>query len=188
MKRTVLAVLVALTAACSRNSLPARVVEGKAPVKAGSKIFFKANGGAVKIVASKTGEATWRVELKPDGDWSGAAATEKDYDSCKVAFEPGKGLTVETTKGIGAKIVFAVPDKEALDADLTAGILDIGPRAGATNAFIDAGILNYDASALPAKVCVSATINEGAVNNRRDRDCASTGATLHGHSGVITVN
>lgn len=182
---------VAVLAACARNTLPPRVVEGKAPGKAGRKIFVKINKGEVKISAAKAGEVSWRVEFSPDGAGSllrlGPAATQKDYDACNVEFDAEKGLTVDAVKGVSAKITVAVPANESLDAQLGAGILDIGARPGPTNAFIDSGILEYDASALPAKVCVTASVNAGTVTNSRDFDCASVGATLHGHSGVVKV-
>lgn len=191
MKIITIAVAAALFAACARNTLPPRVVEGKAPVKAGRKIFVKVNKGEVRITAAKAGEASWRVEFSPDGEGSllrlRPSATEKDYDACKVDFDGEKGLTVDAVKGVGVKITVAIPANEALDAQLGAGILDIGARPGQTNAFIDAGILEYDASALPAKVCVTASVNAGTVTNSRDFDCASVGATLHGHSGVVKV-
>lgn len=190
MKIIIMAV-VAVLVACTRNTLPPRVVEGSAPVKTGRKIFVKANKGEVRITAAKAGEASWRVEFSPDGAGNllrlGSAATVKDYDACKVEFDAEKGLTIDAVKGVSVKITVFVPAHAALDAQLGGGILDIGARPGPTNAFIGAGILEYDASALPAKVCVTASINAGTVSNGRDFDCASVGATLHGHSGVIKV-
>lgn len=188
MKIIMIAVVAAL-AACARNALPPRVVEGKAAVKAGRTIFVRSNKGVLKIAAANGAEVGWRVEFSPDRDglFGYAAATAKDLDSCKVEFDADKGLTIDAAKGVSAKITVSVPGKESLDAALSAGILDIGPRPGPTNAFIDAGVLDYDASALPAKVCVTASVNAGSVENSRDFDCAAVGATLHGRAGTIKV-
>lgn len=186
MKIITIAVVAAL-AACARNTLPPRVVEGTAPVKTGRKIFIRSNKGILKIEATKDAVVGWRVEFSQDRDGLSGLATTKDFDACKVEFDAEKGLTIDAAKGIGAKITVTVPEKESLDALLSAGILGIGPRPGPTNAFIGAGVLNYDASALPAKVCVAASINAGSVENSRDFNCASVGATLHGHTGTIKV-
>jgi hypothetical protein len=188
MKNILLVAAVAL-AACARETLPPRIVEGKAPVKIGRKIFVKSNKGVFKIESAKGAEVVWRVEFSQDkGGWLRLSpVTVKDFDACKVEFDAEKGLTIDAAKGISAKIMVAVPGEESLDAVLSAGILDIGPRRGPTNAFVGAGTLDYDAGALPAQTCVTASINAGSVENSRDFNCAAVGATLHGHAGTIKV-
>lgn len=188
MKVILLAAAVVLSA-CARNSLPPRVVEGKGAVKTGRTIFVRSNKGILKIETAKGAEVSWRAEFSQDRDglFNYSAGAAKDLDACKVEFDAEKGLKIDAAEGVSAKITVAIPAKESLDVVLSAGILDIAARPGPTNGFIDAGILNYDASALPATACVAASVNAGSVENSRDFNCTSVGATLHGHSGTIKV-
>lgn len=183
---------VLLAPAVSRAAeAPSRVVEKAVPLKQGVKARVSVDKGQLTVTASKSGTLTYKVEFTPDSKpswWSRSSApAQKDYDACAVEFDAKSGLRVTTVKGISALVSIGVPEATALDAALSAGILKIGPRTGPVEGFIGSGILEFDASALPASVCVRASVNAGTVNNARDFNCETTAARLHGHSGIITV-
>jgi hypothetical protein len=185
-------IVVVLTAACGRTAPPPRFVEGKAVPKAGQMLVLSLDKGDVHVEASKTGELTWKVKFKADQGPSlirlGSGPSQKDLDACTASWDSQKGFVVTTADGVGVEITVAVPEKESLQADLKAGILNIAARTGKTDARIGAGILEFDSSALPKDACVTASMNSGVVRNKRDIRCAVPAAILHGDSGVLTVN
>lgn len=178
-------------ASWSAQAQAARLVENQIDVKPGQKIVVAQDKGKLTVNPSTGATLSYRVEFVPDQRrswWDRTPGpTQQDYDDCTATYSAEQGLRIHTGKGLSAVAVLNVPVTPALDAQLKAGILAIGQRAGRVEAFIGSGILEYDASGLPAGTCVNASINSGTVANERDFDCSSVGAVLHGHSGIITV-
>lgn len=193
MKKLSIALLLScavLSAGAVEGKILTQVVKNEVVLKPGQKIAVASDSGKLTVSSSESDTFAYRVEFLPNKtgwlDFS-KGPTEKDYDECTAVYTPEGGLKISTGKGLNAIVTVSVPAKNALDAQLSAGILTIGPRAGLVEAFVGDGILEYDASALGAGVCVTATINAGTVKNKRDFNCKSVGAVLHGHSGLITV-
>lgn len=194
MKQLSIALLLAawaVTASAVEGKIVAQVVKNDVEVKPGMKVLVAVDKGQLTVSASQSSVLSYRVAFQPDrkGSWldRSKAPVQKDYDECTAAYTAEQGLKVHTAKGISAIVTVVVPARQALDAQLSAGILTIGARPGKVDAFIGDGILEYDGSGLSAGVCVTASVNAGTVSNNRDFNCASVGAVLHGHSGVINV-
>lgn len=193
MKTLAIALLLstgASSACAAEGKIVPQAVTNEVAMKPGQKIAVASDNGKLIVNASESETLTYRVEFIPNKTGFldfGAGPTQKDYDDCKATYTADQGLKVQVGKGLNAVVTVNAPAKAALDAQLKSGILTISARAGKVEAFIGEGILEYDAAGLPAGVCVTASINAGTVSNKRDFNCASVGAVLHGHSGIITV-
>lgn len=194
MKNLPLALLISmgsLSAALAAGETAGKIVSNEVVIKADQKLVFSSNKGNIKIGVSKNGTLSYKVEFVPDQKpswWErGTPPSPRAYEDCKAEYTPEGGLKITAADGIGAVVTVSVPDRQALDAQLSMGILAIAARTGKVDAFIGEGILEYDSAGLPAGFCVTASINAGTVKNNRDYNCANVGAVLHGHSGSITV-
>lgn len=194
MKNLPLALLFSMglfSAALAAGETAGKVISNEITIKADQKLVFSSNKGNIKIGVSKNGTLSYKVEFVPDQKpswWErGSAPSPKAFEDCKAEYTPEGGLKVTTAEGIGAVVTVNLPDRQALDAQLSAGILSIAARTGKVDAFIGEGILEYDSAGLPAGSCVTASVNAGTVSNNRDFNCTNVGAVLHGHSGIITV-
>lgn len=194
MKNLPLALLISigsLSAALAAGETVGKVVSNEVAIKGDQKVMFSSNKGNIKIGVSKDRTLSYKVEFVPDHkpSWweTGSAPSPKAYEDCKAEYTQEGGLKVTAAAGIGVIVTVSLPDRQALDAQLSAGILTIGARTGKVDAFIGEGILEYDSAGLPAGYCVTASINAGTVSNNRDFNCTNVGAVLHGHSGIITV-
>jgi hypothetical protein len=194
MKKLSIAVLLtagAIYAGAADGEAAAAVIMNEVAVKPNQKIVVSSDKGKVTVTSSDSATLTYRVEFVPDqkGSWFNRAPqpTPAEYAQCSAVYSDEQGLKIRTAKGISAVVTIAVPARQALDAQLSAGVLTIGSRSGKVDAFIGEGILEYDSAGLPAGTCVVASINAGTVSNNRDFNCGFAGAVLHGHSGIITV-
>lgn len=180
-----------MLASWATKAQAAQLVQSEVELKPGQRVVAAQDKGMLTVTPAEEGKLSYRVEFVPDqkkSRWDRSPVpTQQDYDDCKVTYTPEQGLRIQTGKGLKAVAVLSIPAKSAVDVQLDAGILAIGRRPGHVDAFIGNGILEYDASDLPAATCVNASMNSGSVTNERDFNCDSVGAVLHGHSGIITV-
>ena len=170
-----------------------KVVSDQIRIDASQKVRVAMDKGYLTVLPSADGALDYSVEFKPDETcslfpWGKIHPSEDDYRASSVSFDHDKGvLTIQTGKHLDAVVKLKVPVKQSLDVQLKTVAAKIGPLAGRLDAFIENGIVKYDASALAQAVCVDASINDGIVHNKRDFQCSAPGAALHGHSGIISV-
>lgn len=190
MNKPMIALLLSLTlpaAAAER-----KVVSENVKINAGERIQVEMDKGELSVTPSAAGAMTYTVEFVPERKrwfFGSAVPTAQDLQVSTASFDAAKGvLTIRTGKRLKAIVKLEVPAKQELDVRLQVGTADIGPVSGKLEAFVDVGVLTYDASAMAAGVCVEASMGLGEVKNERDQNCKSVGAELRGRMGTISVN
>lgn len=189
MKKPLIALLLALPLSAAAGS---KTVSESVKVKPDQRISVQMDQGALSVKPSASGAMTYHVEfVRERRGWffGSTVPTAQDLESSTASFDAAKGqLTIRTGKRLKSVVTVEVPAKQPLDVQLKVGTAEIGRVTGKLDAFVDVGVLKYDASALASGVCVTATVKTGAVTNDRDRDCKSVGAVLRGGTGTISVN
>ncbi len=191
MRKPVIALLLSLPLLAAAEG---KVASDQVKIEADRRISVRMDTGYLTVSPSAAGVITYRVKFVPDETRSmfrffgGVGPSQRDYDDCSAIFDAAKGtLTIRTGKHLDAVVTVEVPAQQPLDLNLADGEIKIGAVSGKLDAFINDGIIKYDASALAPGACVKAAINDGVVENKRDFPCETASATLHGHSGIISV-
>lgn len=190
MKKPLIALMLSLP--LSAAAADHKIVSENVKIKPDQRIHVEMDKGALSVTPSSAGAMTYRVEfVRERRRWffGNTVPTAHDLEDSSASFDAAKGvLTIRTGKRLKALVKIGVPAKQPLDVQLKVGTADIGPVSGKLEAFVETGVLTYDASALAAGVCVSASMKFGEVENDRDHNCKSVGAALHGQMGTISVN
>ncbi len=190
MKMPMIALLLSLP--LSAVATGGKIVSESVKIKPEQRIQVDMDQGALSVAPTAGGAMTFRVEFEAErhGWFFGSSApTARDLESSTASFDAAKGvLTIRTGRRLKAKVTIGVPAKQRLAVRLKLGTADIGPVTGKLDASVEVGDLSYDASALAAGVCVSASVKSGEVENERDHDCKSVGPVLRGGAGTISVN
>jgi hypothetical protein len=173
-----------LSACAPRKKAVSKFVSDKVSLKAGGWFRVVADKGIVEVVPIASGPITYEVEFRPD---QGAAPSQKDYDDSSATFDAAEGLTVRSGEHLGIRMKIGVPAGQPVQAQLESGALVIGRLTGKIDATLVTGELRYDARALPADICVTASANEGIVTNKRDFRCKPGDANLHVRTGTLEV-
>lgn len=185
---------IALALTFPMSAAAEKAVSERINLDAGRPVRVEMDKGRLIVTPSTAAVASYRVKFVPDETrpmfrfFGGVGPSQFDYDQSSAVYDAGKGtLKIRTGEHLDALVTLEVPSTQSLDMNLEHGELKLGAVAGKIVAFIKDGLLSYDASALAPNACVKATINDGIVKNKRDFPCESPSATLHGHTGIISV-
>jgi hypothetical protein len=172
------------SACAPRKKAVSKFVSDKVRLKAGGWLRVVGDKGLIEVVPIASGPITYEVEFRPD---QGAAPSQKDYDDSSATFGAAEGLTVRSGEHLEIRMKIRVPANQPVQAQLETGELVIGRLTGKIDATLVTGELRYDARALPADSCVTASVNEGIVTNKRDFRCKPGDAILHVRTGTLEV-
>lgn len=168
-----------------------KTVSQRLPLDPGRNIQIVAERGEFEVVSGEAGTLAYQVEFVPNNGsswWGTPELTPEQIERSKASYDPETGtLSIETDDTVSAKVRVTLPEAAPLRVRVGAGILTVASRKGYLDVAVDTGIINYDASGLARDVCVDALVKTGVVDNDRDENCASTGASLRAKTGTITV-
>lgn len=184
MAITAMAVLWSMSASAVEGKVLTQVISDKVALTPKQWFRLDADKGEVKIVPGENGLVTYEVEFTPNR-WS--KPTAQDFKDSTAIYSAGM-LTVRCAQSLNVKVSLRVPPTQRVEALLESGVMSIGPITGELVAKVQTGTLDYDARALPADVCVNATVNVGTVENHRDFRCKPGQTTLHVRTGTLEVN
>ncbi|MFI5363164.1 MAG: hypothetical protein ACHQ49_14450 [Elusimicrobiota bacterium] len=178
--------LSALTASATavQSPAPSKFVSDKVGLKPGEWLRVDGDKGRIKIYPIASGPISYEVEFHPD---QGTVPSQRAYGDSWAAYDAAKGLTLRSGKDLEIILKIGVPAKQPVKVVLETGRIEIGQLTGKIDAKLETGELDYDASALPADVCVNASTSEGSVTNHRDFRCKPGEANLHVHTGTLEV-
>ena len=177
-------VAMAFSAGAAQGQAGAKDVSGQVELKAGAWFRVDGDKGHIEVYPIASGPVTYEVRFQAD---HGTRPSQQDYDDSSAVYDAAKGLSIRTGKHLEMKVKIGVPAKQPVEVQLETGLVEIGQLTGKIEARVQTGELDYDARALPADVCVNASVNEGSVTNNRDFRCRTGEANLHVHTGTLEV-
>lgn len=148
--------LIAATAAADRDD---RVIEGKAPAGAATRLVLEAGVGEVRLEAGAGDAIVWRVELEADPDRHTLFSRKRRTDEVRadldrVEVELGqRGDRATLSLALPASLddddfkerwTIAVPARFAADLELGVGQMTIRGVAGGVDASVDVGDLTIE--------------------------------------------
>ena len=189
-----IAIVLALSCPLAVRAADAKAVTNRVGLNPRQTVRIEMDKGTLSVAPAASDAMTYEVEFVPNQRGLGLFrifdrnASSPVCEGCSATYNADKGLLIRAGEGFNAIAKVGVPVSQALVMSLSAGKIDIGPLAGKIEASLGAGTLKYDASALPADVCVDASVKSGSARNDRDRDCKLIGVVLRTETGIVSVN